>query len=54
MVQIFQNNILLENKINLINSESNKNTTKFSISISGSDRTLKLENECDPIDYSEC
>ena len=41
-----------QNKINLINSESAKNTTKFSISISGSDRTLKLENECDPIDYS--
>ena len=41
-----------QNKINLINSESIKKTTKFSISISGSDRTLKLENECDPIDYS--
>ena len=41
-----------QNKINIINSESTKNTTKFSISISGSDRTLKLENECDPIDYS--
>ena len=26
--------------------------SKFSISISGADRTLKLENECDPIDYS--
>ena len=41
-----------QNKIKLINSESVKKTTKFSISISGSDRTLKLENECDPIDYS--
>jgi sugar/nucleoside kinase (ribokinase family) len=41
-----------QNKINLINSESIRNTTKFSISISGSDRTLKLENECEPIDYS--
>ena len=41
-----------QSKINLIDSESAKNTTKFSISISGSDRTLKLENECDPIDYS--
>ena len=49
----FPKQYLVENKINLINSESNKNTTKFSISISGSDRTLKLENECDPIDYSD-
>ena len=29
-----------------------KNTTKFSISVNGSDRILTLENECDPIDYS--
>ena len=48
----FPKQYLTEHKINLINSESNKNTTKFSISISGADRTLKLENECDPIDYS--
>ena len=48
----FPQQYLTEHKINLINSESNKNTTKFSISISGADRTLKLENECDPIDYS--
>ena len=49
----FPKQYLLENKINLINPESNKNTTKFSITISGSDRTLKLENECEPIDYSD-
>ena len=49
----FPKQYLVENKINLVNPESNKNTTKFSITISGSDRTLKLENECDPIDYSE-
>ena len=48
----FPKQYLEQNKINLINAESSKNTTKFSISISGSDRTLKLENECDPIDYS--
>ena len=48
----FPKQYLEQNKINLINSESAKNTTKFSISISGTDRTLKLENECDPIDYS--
>jgi sugar/nucleoside kinase (ribokinase family) len=48
----FPKQYLSENKINFINSESQRNTTKFAISISGADRTLKLENECDPIDYS--
>jgi len=48
----FPKQYLTENKINFINSESEKNTTKFVISINGSDRTLKLENECEPIDYS--
>jgi len=48
----FPKQYLTENKINFTNSESEKNTTKFAISINGSDRTLKLENECEPIDYS--
>jgi len=48
----FPKQYLTEHKINFTNSESEKNTTKFAISITGSDRTLKLENECDPIDYS--
>lgn len=48
----FPKQYLTENKINFINSESEKNTTKFAISISGSDRTLKLENECGAVDYS--
>jgi sugar/nucleoside kinase (ribokinase family) len=48
----FPKQYLSEHKINFANSESEKNTTKFAISISGSDRTLKLENECEPIDYS--
>jgi sugar/nucleoside kinase (ribokinase family) len=48
----FPKQYLIQNKINFINSESKKNTTKFAISINGSDRTLKLENECNPIDYS--
>jgi len=48
----FPKQYLTENKINFINSESEKNTTKFVISINGSDRTLKLENECEAIDYS--
>ncbi|GBH34508.1 hypothetical protein NZNM25_12990 [Nitrosopumilus zosterae] len=49
----FPKQYLAENKINFINSESEKNTTKFLISINGSNRTLKLENECDPVDYSK-
>ena len=48
----FPKQYLSDNKINLINAESAKNTTKFAISITGADRTLKLENQCDPIDYS--
>ena len=48
----FPKQYLTEHKINFKNSESEKNTTKFSISITGSDRTLKLENECEPIEYS--
>jgi sugar/nucleoside kinase (ribokinase family) len=49
----FPKQYLTEHKINLINSESMQNTTKFVISISGSERILKLENECEPIDYSD-
>ena len=48
----FPQQYLSEHKINFTNSESKKNTTKFAISITGSDRTLKLENQCDPVDYS--
>ncbi len=48
----FPKQYLTENKINFINSESEKKTTKFAISVNGSDRTLTLENECEPIDYS--
>ncbi len=48
----FPKQYLIENKINFVNSESKKNTTKFAISINGSDRTLKLENDCESIDYS--
>jgi len=48
----FPKQYLTEHEINFTNSESEKNTTKFAISITGSDRTLKLENECEPIDYS--
>ena len=48
----FPKQYLTQNKIKFTNAESKKNTTKFSISITGSDRVLKLENECEPIDYS--
>ena len=49
----FPKQYLTEHKINFVNFESKKNTTKFSISITGSDRTLKIENECEPIDHLE-
>ena len=48
----FPQQYLSENKVNFVNSESEKNTTKFVISVNGSDRTLTLENECEPIGYS--
>ncbi len=48
----FPKQYFTENKINFVNSESQNDTTKFAISITGSDRTLKLENQCDPIEYS--
>lgn len=43
---------LSNNKINFENAASNKKTTRFSIQIHGSDRTLRLENQCDPIDFT--
>ncbi len=49
----FPKQYLAEHKINLINSESKISSTKFGITITGSDRTLKLENQCDPIEYTE-
>ncbi|MFQ5781781.1 MAG: PfkB family carbohydrate kinase [Nitrosopumilus sp.] len=48
----FPKQYFIENKINPINSESENKTTKFAISIDGSNRTLKLQNECDPVDYT--
>jgi sugar/nucleoside kinase (ribokinase family) len=48
----FPKQYLSENKINFENSESESKTTKFAISITGSDRTLKLENMCEEINYS--
>jgi len=44
---------LEDNRIKFENALSKKNTTKFSITIEGSDRTLSLQNQCDPIDYAK-
>jgi sugar/nucleoside kinase (ribokinase family) len=43
---------LAQNKINFKNEATDKPTTRFAIDITGSDRTLKLLNECEPIDYT--
>ena len=48
----FPQQYLSEHKINFPNSASKKNTTKFAISIDDTDRTLRLEDQCDPVDYS--
>lgn len=47
----FPKQYLSEHKINFPDSESESKTTRFSISVMGPDRTLKLENQCDPIRY---
>ena len=43
---------LTQNKIHFGNAISEKLTTRFAIDIMGSDRTLKLLHECDPIEYT--
>ena len=48
----FPTQYLLENKIKYDNALSQKPTTRFEIDISGVDRTLKLKNECTPIEFS--
>jgi len=47
----FPQQYLTDNKINFEDGESEKPTTRFAINITGADRTLKLENECEPIEY---
>lgn len=47
------NQYLSDKKISFENALSGKKTTHFSIQIFGSDRVLKLDNQCDPIEYSE-
>lgn len=43
---------LVKNNLKYQNAESAKPTTRFTIKLSGSDRTLYLENTCEPIEYS--
>lgn len=43
---------LTQNKINFEDALSEKLTTRFAIDITGSDRTLRLLHECDPIEYT--
>ena len=45
-------NYLVKNNLKYQNAESNRPTTRFTIKLSGSDRTLYLENTCDPIEYA--
>ena len=49
----FPQQYLSDNNVNFDNAESQKPTTRFSINIIGADRTLKLENECEPITYEK-
>ena len=48
----FPKDILIKNKIQFENFLSEKPTTRFKITINGSDRTLALSNTCDEIPYS--
>ena len=48
----FPQQYLTQNKIKFENGLSEKLTTRFAINITGSDRTLKLLNECEQIEYT--
>ena len=48
----FPQQYLTQNKLNFENGISEKLTTRFAINITGSDRTLKLLNACELIDYN--
>ncbi len=49
----FPKEILLKKNINFENALSDQLTTRFKITISGSDRMLSLLNTCEPIEYSK-
>ena len=51
--QDFPQQYLADNKIKYENADSQNPTTRFAIDITGADRTLKLENECDPILFDD-
>jgi sugar/nucleoside kinase (ribokinase family) len=42
---------LQQNKINMENSMSTKNTTRFKIVLKDSDRELFIQNRCDPLEF---
>ena len=44
---------LVKNKMTFPNGLSEKNTTRFKITINGSDRDMVLENSCEPLEYVE-
>ena len=44
---------LLENKIKILGGVTDKPTTRFSLEISGSERSLYLENNCENIEYEQ-
>ncbi len=48
----FPQQYLTQNKIHFENALSENLTTRFAIDITGSDRTLKLLNACEPIEYT--
>ncbi len=49
----FPSQYLAENKISHTGCESDRGTTRFAIAVDGADRTLVLENRCEPIPYSK-
>jgi sugar/nucleoside kinase (ribokinase family) len=49
----FPKDLLQRKNIDLENSLSEQSTTRFKITINGSDRTLYLQNACESIEYSQ-
>lgn len=49
----FPKDLLVSKNIDFENSLSEQSTTRFKITINGSDRTLYLQNACEPIVYSQ-
>ncbi|MFB5610251.1 MAG: PfkB family carbohydrate kinase [Nitrosopumilaceae archaeon] len=48
-----QEEYLTNNKINFQNAQSETPTTRFKILVDGSERTLFLEQKCEPIEYTD-